>query len=75
MLASTKIGLWKRNGAPVEGQQYIYHSPLLGSYQKKNDLLLMQVSAKLGRFITKINPVLVQTGSLSVETERQNKNG
>ncbi len=44
MLASTKIGMWKRNGAPVEGQQYIYHSPHLGVYQKKNSLLLMQES-------------------------------
>ena len=43
MLATTKAGMWRRNGAAVEGQMYIYHSPHLGPYQKRNDLLMMQV--------------------------------
>jgi hypothetical protein len=27
MLAQTKIGMWKRNGASVEGQYFIYQHP------------------------------------------------
>jgi hypothetical protein len=56
MLATTKIGMWKRNGAPVEGQFYIYNSPHLGPYQKKHDLLFLQVRLKFrNRVFQKLN--------------------
>lgn len=47
MLATSKMGMWRRNGSPVEGQLYIYHNPSLGAYSKSKDLLMLQVAAIL----------------------------
>ena len=47
VLAQTKVGMWRRNGAPCEGQYFIYHHPRLGMYPKTNDLTLLQACASL----------------------------
>ena len=41
LMATVKVGMWKRNGTPVEGPVRLYDT----NYRKKNDLLMLQVRA------------------------------